>query len=255
MALRRAPLLVGSPRATLLCRFAGAQARALGAAGAREVSVDAAAAAPRESRDDAASGSSAEARAALTPGEADSAHFLEEPSVKYWRQWSPPPLAPQPAAIAAAAAEVLSEARDASGAAYVAYHAARTAFFAAQGAAGLLAAGTATHPLTGARGAAALTAAARLIAEAASTYRQDLGAIREGVYGLPWDMSPRHRQFSPAFVADRGLRFLKEASATLGRRAAAAAGAEAPPLWLRSPLYPEYYVRWPSRFGCWYHFC
>jgi hypothetical protein len=170
---------------------------------------------------------------------------LEEPSVAYWRHWSPPPLAPQPAAIAAAAAEVLAEARDASGAAYVAYHAARTAFFAAQGAAGLLAAGTATHPLTGAKGAAALTAAARLIAEAASTYRQDLGAIREGVYGLPWDMSPRHRQFSPAFVADRGLRFLKEASATLGRRAAAAAGAEAPPLWLRSPLYPEYYVRWP----------
>ena len=159
-----------------------------------------------------------------------------------WRAWRPPQLAPHPAQLAAAASELLAEARDASGAAYVAYHAARTAFFAAQGAAGLLAAGQATHPLTGAKGAEALAAAARLVAEAAATYKQDLGAIRAGVYGLPWDMSPRHRQFSLSFVADRGARFLREAAATLSRR-----GGDAQPLWLRSPLYPSYYM------SSWHH--
>lgn len=184
----------------------------------------------------------------MTPGEADAALFAEEPSCAFWRDWRPPSLAPTPAGLVGLGAEVMSEARDASGMAYVAYHAARTAFFAAQGAAGLLAAGQAKHPLTGARGAEALAAAARLVAEACATYKQDLGCIRAGVYGLPWDMtSLRHRQYSPAFVADRGARFLREAAATLGRRDAAAAGAEATPLWLRSPLYPEYYV------NAWHH--
>ena len=143
--------------------------------------------------------------------------------------------------VAGAAAQLLRVARaevaaDASSAAYMGYHAARTAFFAAQGTAGLLASGTLTGlPVTGARGAAALAHAGRLLAEAAATYRQDWGNIKAGVYPAPWDMSLSHRQFSPAFIADRGARFLAEAAATLRRRDAA----RADDVWLRSSMYPE----------------
>ena len=68
-----------------------------------------------------------------------------------------------------------------------------------------------------------------------ATYRQDLAHIRAGTYPRPWDMEPRHRQFSPAFVADRGVRFLREAAATLRRRDAATPDA----VWLQSRLYPD----------------
>jgi hypothetical protein len=141
--------------------------------------------------------------------------------------------------VASAASALLSaaqsEAADAASAQYWLYHLARTAFFAAQGTAGLLASGSLRLPVSGASGATALSAGARLVAEAMATYRQDLANIREGVYGAPWDMSPRHRQFSPGFVLDRGARFLKEAAATLKRR-----DANAPdPVWLQSRLYPD----------------
>jgi hypothetical protein len=144
------------------------------------------------------------------------------------RTWQPPALEPS-ALLHAAWTELAADP------AYWSYHVARTAFFAAQGVAGLLASGSLRMPVTGAAGADALAAAARLVAEAMATYKQDVGNITRGVYAAPWDMSPRHRQFSPAFVADRGARFIAEAAATLRRRD------EAKPdtIWLRSALYPE----------------
>merc|ERR1719327_1558619 len=51
-------------------------------------------------------------------------------------------------------------------------------------------------------------------------------------------MDPRHRQFDPMFVLERSRRFLKEASATLKRRSEG----KAEDVWLRSRLYPEYYM-------------
>ena len=86
-------------------------------------------------------------------------------------------------------------------------------------------------------------AAGRLVAEALATYKQDAGNISRRVYAAPWDMSLRHRQASPAFVADRGARFIAEAAATLRRRD------EAKPdgIWLRSALYPECEALRPAR--------
>ena len=50
------------------------------------------------------------------------------------------------------------------------------------------------HPVTGTPvGPQMAVQAGRLLAEAAAMYRQDLGAIRQGLIKPPWDMNPRHR--------------------------------------------------------------
>lgn len=75
--------------------------------------------------------------------------------------------------------------------------------------------------------------------DAAAVFRQDLGYIRDGYFKPPYDMSPRHRQWSPTFVAGRSLGFLQEAVATLRRsreRAdTTAKGTDA------EDIYPDYY--------------
>ena len=51
-------------------------------------------------------------------------------------------------------------------------------------------------------------------------------------------ITPHHRQYSPTFVASRSAAFLREAAATISRRRKG----EADPVWLASPLYPDYYL-------------
>ena len=63
--------------------------------------------------------------------------------------------------------------------------------------------------------------------------------MEQGVYALPWDMTTSgHRQWSPFWVAQRTAQFVSEASATLKRRAAGTAE----DVWLKSNLYPDYYL-------------
>jgi len=153
------------------------------------------------------------------------------------RDWSPPAFADSDATTAGR--ELLaSVATDTDALAYWTYHFGRTAFFAAQGAAGILASGRVAHPLTGATGAKLVAQGGRLVAEALATYRQDLAAIKAGAFNFPWDMDLRHRQFAPSFIARNGLRFLREARATLARRDAGTPEQ----LWMSSPLYPSYYL-------------
>jgi hypothetical protein len=66
--------------------------------------------------------------------------------------------------------------------------------------------------------------------------------IKEGLYALPFDMEPRHRQFNPLFTLQQSLRFFEEATGTLKRKAENASTE----VWMHDTnLYPSYY-RCPS---------
>lgn len=71
-------------------------------------------------------------------------------------------------------------------------------------------------------------------------HSQDLDCIREGKYLLPWDMSPSHRQNTPAFVLRKGFEYLREAYGVMGRKEKGAPT----DIWLRSggDMYPDYYM-------------
>ena len=109
------------------------------------------------------------------------------------------------------------------------------------------------------RARAGAAAAERLVSEAVQVYAQDLKRVNDGTHRAPYDMDPRHRQFNPAFVADKSLRFASEARSTLRKHAAAtkqrlaregegsatevgAEDSEETRVWLSSPLYPDYYL-------------
>lgn len=79
----------------------------------------------------------------------------------------------------------------------------------------------------------------RTLSVAVETFRQDLGYIKAGNFKEPYDMSPRHRQWSPVFVSDSSLRYLREAVAVLQRSAERADTKT----WLDSgdDLYPDYF--------------
>jgi len=78
------------------------------------------------------------------------------------------------------------------------------------------------------------------VVDGLATLRQDLGCIREGYFKFPYDMSPQHRQWSPFFVARKGLSYLQEATRTLERASSHANTST----WLRhdSDIYPPYYL-------------
>jgi len=110
----------------------------------------------------------------------------------------------------------------------------------AQAAAGITASQRTSSEETSGRLLANLTtnAGLRLYTEALQMFRQDFANIKAGAYREPYDMDPRHRQFSPSFILRRTLRFLEEAPRTLKRRSEGVAE----DVWLKSPLYPEYYM-------------
>lgn len=174
--------------------------------------------------------------------------FVEGPSVAFWRDWELPQFTGTES-LPAMAVSLLEAARkeiaSPQEAAYWSYHAARTAFFAVQGTAGLaasaLAGASAAHPVTGTvpNSLAAVSQGLRLVSEAVTMYKQDLAHIRQGTYKLPWDMDLRHRQFHPTFILDRTARFISEAVGTLRRRRVG----RPDEIWLNSELYPDYYLQ------------
>jgi len=76
-----------------------------------------------------------------------------------------------------------------------------------------------------------------LLGEALATYRQDLKNIKQRTFKAPYDMSLRHRQFSPAYVSDTSQRFFHEATKTV---AASKARADTK-TWVEGDIYPDYY--------------
>jgi len=73
-------------------------------------------------------------------------------------------------------------------------------------------------------------------------FASDWRNIEAGVYRLPYDMHLSHRQYSPAFVADRVGR-LMEATAAAAARAERNGWDEVPTRFKEDALYPEYYLR------------
>jgi len=208
-------------------------------------------------RADASSASSASS-ASRTPGQVDAEHFRQGDSVAFWANWR---FDESASGVREMLADLGGTVRSSADATYWAYHAVRTSWFLGQGAAGLiasnaLAGGGVKSPIGGDGGIrSGVTAGARLVAEAAQVYKQDLGFMRAGRFNPPWDMHPSHRQFNPMFVADKTKKFIKEATSTLRKSRAAkeaaaarsAAGGSAETaetkVWMDSPLYPDYYLK------------
>lgn len=156
------------------------------------------------------------------PGFIDASNFVEAPSVRFWQQFQ-------------AQNDTSLKSIDISGkdARYWLYHLSRSAFFMAQGLTSLITSEGARAVGKGLRDAKTkvepsfaetvlkdpLQQLRLRLPEIAATFKQDLSHIRKGVYKMPYDMSPRHRQFSPRFVAAEGLAYLREAVATLQKSA------------------------------------
>ncbi|GLI61171.1 hypothetical protein VaNZ11_003459 [Volvox africanus] len=75
--------------------------------------------------------------------------------------------------------------------------------------------------------------------EVLGTFGQDYDNIRAGIYPMPWDMTPSHRQNNPLFMLARTTQSMRESVATLRRRVRG----QAQPMWLSSSLYPQYYTK------------
>jgi hypothetical protein len=199
---------------------------------------------------------------ARTPADVDREHFREAPSVRFWNAWRHDDSKSPAASVADILAQISAATKSPADAAYWAYHVFRSSWFLGQGAAGMLVssvagAGPDAAP-TLSRARAGAAAAERLVSEAVQVYKQDLKRVNDGTHRAPYDMDPRHRQFNPAFVADKSLRFASEARSTLRKHAAATKqraspesgreateAADAVPgtrVWLSSPLYPDYYL-------------
>ena len=192
------------------------------------------------------------------PGALDRANFDCDDSVQFWRDWR---MSETPAdglsGIVAQLRALQAAATSPEDAAYWGYHIARLLFFATQGVGGVMYSrgNIAFDDPFGERASPAesgvwvsqnlgdlATVVPRLIAEAVATFRIDLQRIRAGLYRPPYDMDPAHRQFNPAFIADKAARFLGEAAETLGRADRGAAGNTTAPLGPNPELYPEYYL-------------
>lgn len=61
-------------------------------------------------------------------------------------------------------------------------------------------------------------ATARAHVTQAELYRRELEHIKAGLYRAPYDMDARHRQFSPAYIADKASRLLRASAETVARR-------------------------------------
>lgn len=184
---------------------------------------------------------------ARTPADVDREHFREGESVGFWKEWSHDDTKSSSTSFSDILSQIAAATKTPADARYWAYHVFRSGWFLGQGAAGVLAstlAGRGEDPPSLARARAGVGAAERLVNEAVQVYTQDLGRINSGVHKPPYDMDPRHRQFNPAFVADRTVRFLSEAKSTLEKHTSSAKQ-EHPTdskVWLNSPLYPDYYL-------------
>jgi hypothetical protein len=168
-----------------------------------------------------------------------------------------------------ALSSIASKAQSSGDFSYFGYHAFRSAFFAAQGAAGLVASAlskpsspggwldltkrrepTQAQLNQGVIGGSAdetpldafsryAKAGEKLYCEAMAMFERDHANIEMGLYPRPWDMEePNHRQFDPRFILNRGRRFVREAVGTLGRRDKGSPDN----LWFDSSLYPKYYM-------------
>jgi len=111
--------------------------------------------------------------------------------------------------------------------AYVAYTAARSAFFTATALATAAATGGAStvaermerQGLRASEGqGVSAEGLARVLESQAELYRRDLDNIRQGLYRAPYDMHPSHRQWSPGFVADKARRLLRSSREIMQRR-------------------------------------
>ncbi|QDZ17740.1 S-adenosyl-L-methionine-dependent methyltransferase [Chloropicon primus] len=192
-----------------------------------------------------------------TPAEFDSLNFECAPSVTFWRTWvrrSPvDDLQDFVEGGGSLASLDFNKVRSLSpfsaqewglneeGAfTYWAYHLLRSGFFVAQGTAGILASNRTSSEETNSKLLANITtnSGLRLYVEALQMFRQDFANIKSGYYALPYDMQLSHRQWNPLFVMQRAFRFLREAPRTLKRRS----DGVAEDVWLKSPLYPEYYL-------------
>jgi hypothetical protein len=193
------------------------------------------------------------------PGDADRQRFRLHWSVDMWQDFNPrnwidrvnaDPSAPLPARLGNFL-ETFSSALSSSGAlrspqaaAYWAYHTSRSGFFAVQAILGLAAARAAAGNTVRPEGA--LTRFERIardgwqgpLTEAFLSYYQDYENIKEGRYGLPWDMTTlTHRQFNPLYILRKGAAFLSEARETMRRREQGTAE----DVWLRSAFLPGYF--------------
>jgi len=182
----------------------------------------------------------------MRPGSTDAEAFTEGSSVKFWKSFFP-------TNTDSFQESQLPTISDVSGpdSWYWLYHLGRTGFFTAQAFTGLATSqlrqrmsdsdsngGTRTN--VNLIDALMANPAGELRArweEAMAVYRQDLRNIKQGTFKAPYDMSPRHRQFSPAYVAGTTRRFLREASDTLARNQAQADTKT----WVEGSIYPDYY--------------
>lgn len=194
---------------------------------------------------------------AVKPGDDDATRFQLHWSVNMWRPFEATKwlqnidneAAPVPDRIRAFT-ETLTNAVSTAGvlgssdaARYWAYHLTRSGFFSVQGLAGLLATRNASgrdenSPAVNRFEWLFRRGWAGPLTEAMLTYYQDFENIKEGKYGLPWDMVDfSHRQFNPLFILQRGAAFLSEATATLRRRDQGVPDQ----VWLKSGFLPDYY--------------
>lgn len=174
------------------------------------------------------------------PGSLDEIYFKEGASVKHWKELDP------------TSQDTLQGIDFAADAPYWIYHLGRTGFFASQGLASVAVANAVlSFQEMGGAGSdvtpdflknifsSPQTFATSAVTQSINVFQQDLGYIKEGLYKKPYDMSPRHRQWSPPYIADKGFRYLREAVSVLKRNAETADESA----WMESSkdMYPQYY--------------
>lgn len=183
------------------------------------------------------------------PGQLDTLNgFTEGESVSFWRnwQWDDPTGQSGIASLRdRMAAKLLSD--PLQGGSYLGYHAVRTSFFLLNAYAGLFASDRARE---GSSGRSQLpsgisTSVSKAfpqlgynLGEVGAMYMQDYDNINRGLYKLPWDMSIRHKQSNPLFIASRVRAFINETVSALRRRTEE----QAEDVWVKSNLYPKYYM-------------
>lgn len=178
------------------------------------------------------------------PGSKDHDSFVEGESVKFWQDFDP------------ATYDYTQDVEfTGENSRYWLYHVGRTGFFAAQGLASVAAANLA-QALRGGEGSngedtnvtpkflqnflkSPASFGTATIGQAVATFKQDLQYIKDGYFKAPYDMSLRHRQFSPGYVADKGVRYIREAIGVLQRSKEKADTST----WVDSgnELYPDYF--------------
>ncbi|KAK9815034.1 hypothetical protein WJX73_005595 [Symbiochloris irregularis] len=197
------------------------------------------------------------------PGESDRSKFKLHWSVDFWRDFRiPQEMQSDDSSIGTKFQTLASNARKAGvwtspqSVAYWTYHMGRSTLLALQGFAGLWAAERTAQALaaqtTSSKGRqdtvprsggwktqGILKWGIGPLYEAMAMFWQDYKNITAGAYKLPWDMTTTgHRQWNPLHIFSTARAFISEAVSTLERRNKGLPE----DVWLRSPLYPEYYM-------------